>query len=340
MNTLIVSAFPECGKTYVYKNQDSFGYKVMDSDSSTFTKHENWEEEYVKHIKSNLGKFDFIFIAQYPKVLELLHKDSIPFVVVAPDNRKELSEEERMLIKQQWFGRFVLRDNSHIKDLNRWIELLKNNYDLWTSVESLSKNHPDELILLKENEYLSNRIEYLYALKENMLINPDKMITLDEYKEQLISYYRWEYDNTLEKKEERKKYLLRKYDDMYLQKIINDTYDFIKDIIYSEQVKEGVYRLDFNEYSQDDIWLNISGGGSSDIIYHDNNGRDISRSILIKFFSKYSPNFCVEFISEEKEYESGDIIGVYYEYYLRMQSLPKNIEDVKKEMFTRTRKQL
>lgn len=166
MNTLIISAFPGCGKTYIYENQDKYGYKVMDSYSSKFAKHENWEEEYVEHIKNNLGKFDFIFIAQYFKVLELLDRDNVAFVVVSPDNREELSDMERQLIKQQWFGRFILRDNSHIKDLNEWLELLKNNYDVWTSVESLSKNHPQELVLLKENQYLSDVIDDLYLKKQ------------------------------------------------------------------------------------------------------------------------------------------------------------------------------
>lgn len=340
MNTLIISAFPGCGKTYIYNNQDKFGYKVMDSDSSTFAKHENWEEEYVKHIESNLGKYDFIFIAQYPKVLELLYRDNVPFVVVAPDNRKELSEEERMLIKQQWFGRFILRDNSHIKDLNRWLELLKNNYDSWTSVESLSKNHPDEIILLKENEYLLNKMDYLYALKENMLIDPDKMISLEEYKEHLISYYKYEYDNSLEKKEERRNALSKRYSDEYLQKVISDTYDFIKEVLYSEQIKKGTYRLDLFEDSEKDIWLNIVGGGCSDRIFKDEKDREISRYILVHFFRGYNRRFSAEYIVEEKDYDCGDspFVEVYEDYYLKLQSFPQDIDAIKNEMFGRARK--
>ncbi len=74
MKTMIISTFPGCGKTYIYENQDKYDYKVMDSDSSKFEKYNGWEDEYVEHIISNIGKYDFIFIAQYPKVLELLNK--------------------------------------------------------------------------------------------------------------------------------------------------------------------------------------------------------------------------------------------------------------------------
>ena len=166
------------GKTYISENQDIYNYRVMDSDSSKFEKHDGWEKEYVDHIISNIGKYDFIFIAQYPKVLELLNENGIPFVVVAPDNSENLSMKERQLIKQQWFGRFLLRNNSHIKDLERWIEELKANYDEWTSYEHLTEHNPSELVLLKENEYLSDRIEYLYTKKEETKSGKQKLINI------------------------------------------------------------------------------------------------------------------------------------------------------------------
>ena len=114
----------------------------------------------------NIGKYDFIFIAQYPKVLELLKTNNIAFVVVAPDNSKNLLNKERQLIKQQWFGRFLLRNNSHIKNLEKWIKKLDDNYESWTSYEHLTMHNPSELVLLKEDEYLSDKIKELYLKKE------------------------------------------------------------------------------------------------------------------------------------------------------------------------------
>lgn len=87
-------------------------------------------------------------------------------MVVAPNNSDRISDEERLLIKQQWFGRFILRDNSHIKDFDKWLSSLKKNYDDWTSVESLIGWLPADLILLSQDQYLLSVIEDLYYSKE------------------------------------------------------------------------------------------------------------------------------------------------------------------------------
>lgn len=167
INTMIISAFPGCGKTYLFKNQEQLGYKILDSDSSKFERRDNWEKEYVDHIVDNIGKYDFIFISQHEEVLKELKNRNVQFIVVAPRNDDSLSEKEKRLIKQQWFGRFVLRDNSHIKDLEVWIKKLDKNYDEWTNYKHLTQYKPSLCILLNENEYLSDKIGELYLKKEN-----------------------------------------------------------------------------------------------------------------------------------------------------------------------------
>ena len=117
--TLIISAFPACGKTYLYKNQknllfnsngEKIYYSFLDSDSSKFKKYNGWEKEYINHIEKNIGNVDFIFISQHEEVLQELKNRQIPFITVAPDNTSWANDKEKRLIKQQWFGRFVLRD--------------------------------------------------------------------------------------------------------------------------------------------------------------------------------------------------------------------------------------
>lgn len=174
--TLIISAFPACGKTYLYKNQNTLQfnscgkkihYSFSDSDSSKFPKRDGWEIEYVDHIEKKIGAVDFVFISQHENVLKELQNRSIPFVTVAPDNSEWLSEKERMLIKQQWFGRFILRDNSHIADdLNTWINRKMEDYDKQTSIEHLTKYNPVSFFTLNENQYLSDIIEDLFWKKE------------------------------------------------------------------------------------------------------------------------------------------------------------------------------
>ena len=173
--TMILSAFPACGKTYLYKNQknlifNSKGgkiyYSFLDSDSSKFEKYKGWEKEYVDNIEKNIGTVDFIFVSQYEEILRELKDRQIPFVTVAPDNTSWANDREKKLIKQQWFGRFVLRDNSHIHDFDAWLNDLSENYDKWTSEEHLTKYDPVSFFVLNENQYLSDIIEDLYWKKE------------------------------------------------------------------------------------------------------------------------------------------------------------------------------
>lgn len=175
MKSMIISAFPACGKTYLYENQNTLQFNcygetkhfsVCDSESSKYEKSSGWEKDYVNDIVNKLGTVDFIFISQYEAVLQELHNRGIPFVVIAPDNSAWISATEKQLIKQQWFGRFVLRDNSHIKDFDSWLHDLIRNYDNWTSIGHLTKHEPTSFFLLKENQYISDILPDLYQKKE------------------------------------------------------------------------------------------------------------------------------------------------------------------------------
>lgn len=175
MNTMIISAFPACGKTYLYENQEILKFKYQekekkftfcDSDSSQYKKEYGWEKKYVNDIEKRFGTLDFLFISQHENVLQELNNRGIPFVVIAPDNAYWSSDLERQLIKQQWFGRFILRNNNHIKDFNSWLSLLKDNYDKWTSIEHITKYNPISFFLLNGSQYISDIIEDLYWKKE------------------------------------------------------------------------------------------------------------------------------------------------------------------------------
>lgn len=98
-----------------------------------------------------MGTVDFIFISQQEGVLKKLKIRGISFVVVAPDNSEWVSEKERMLTKQQWFGKFLLRDNSHIRDFDSWLKKLITHYDDWTIVEHLIQFDPVSFFLLKKS---------------------------------------------------------------------------------------------------------------------------------------------------------------------------------------------
>lgn len=142
------------------KNQTDLGYTFFDSDSSKFKKYDGWKVEYANFIEDLIGKRDFILICQYPEVLKELRKRNLPFIIVAPENNSK-NERVKQIVKQQWFGRFLLRDNGHIKNLNEWLQLLMDNYDVWTDIDRLKSSHPDKIMTLRENQYLSDIIPNL-----------------------------------------------------------------------------------------------------------------------------------------------------------------------------------
>ena len=81
------------------------------------------------------------------------------------------------------------------------------------------------------------------------------MITLNEYKNHLVSVYNWPIDNTEVEIEKRRIHLNQNYEDEYLEKIINDTYSFIKDVLTSDAIERKYYKKDVNEDTTKSIYL-------------------------------------------------------------------------------------
>lgn len=165
MKAIIISCFPGCGKSYLYKNS-MFSEKILDLDSSEYTKYSDWPNNYFERIVFSLTKYEIVLISQHEEILKLLTQNSINFCIVAPNNCTFLSTKKRTLIKQQWFGRFLLRDNSHIINtigLDKWFQILLENYDNWTSCEHLSKYSPKKIYLLDCDEYLSDIVIQIYT---------------------------------------------------------------------------------------------------------------------------------------------------------------------------------
>lgn len=160
MKTLIISAFPGCGKTFVVKNNKYSEYLFCDKDNGFLNCKQEFEV-YTEEILQIIGKVDFLFISQYPEVLKLLHDHKVPYIVVAPNNSYLLSSHMRKLIKEQWFGRFFLRKNCEI-----WMNTLYQNYDKWTCLDHLLAMKPCEIILLGNCEYLSDIISDLEKMRE------------------------------------------------------------------------------------------------------------------------------------------------------------------------------
>ena len=87
MKTLIISAFPGCGKSVVYmllKNK----IKILDSDSHILSKND-FPQKYIESIKNNIGKYDIIFISSHELVLNKLKEENIKFNIIYPSKERK-----------------------------------------------------------------------------------------------------------------------------------------------------------------------------------------------------------------------------------------------------------
>lgn len=152
--TTVISAFPGCGKTYFYneyKNRGTFR-GVIDSDSSEFswvkdengnnTKERNPEfpQNYIKHIKDNIGKVEVIFVSSHDIVRKALEDNNIEYTIVYPNKDQ----------KEEFINRYIQRGNN--KD---FIKFISNNWDNF--IDDIEKEiFPTKISLpWKHREYIN-----------------------------------------------------------------------------------------------------------------------------------------------------------------------------------------
>lgn len=139
IETLVVSAFPGCGKSHLFRNKGE--KKILDSDSSTFDKSE-FPQNYIEHIKYNIGEVDIILVSSHKEVRDALVSEGIDFTLVYPSKD----------IKDEYIQRYIDRGND-----GKFVELLEQNWDIWT--DELENQESCEKIKLESGQYLSNVIE-------------------------------------------------------------------------------------------------------------------------------------------------------------------------------------
>jgi hypothetical protein len=150
---MVISAFPACGKSWIFKNKENANAIILDSDSSEFswiinedgTKERNpqFPDNYITHIKDNIGKADIIFVSSHLKVREAMANANIEYVTVYPDAG----------LKEEWLGRCFCRGND--------ISFLNFQRDNWDNfMKSISDEpHGDGLYRLSAGQHLSDIID-------------------------------------------------------------------------------------------------------------------------------------------------------------------------------------
>ena len=126
MKTIIISAFPGTGKTYFYEKYKNSDIKVLDSDSSNFSwikdkngnnttkRNPDFPQNYINHIKENIGKADIIFVSSHDIVRQSLYDNGIKYIVAYPDND----------CKDEYLERYRNRGNTE-----EFINMMNKNWD-------------------------------------------------------------------------------------------------------------------------------------------------------------------------------------------------------------------
>jgi len=114
-DTLLCAAFPGTGKSTMYRRYYGTEKIILDSDSSKFNK-DQFPQNYLQHIKDNIGKCDIIFISSHKEVRNALVANGLNFTLIYPDRST----------KDEYIARYKDRGNSH-----QFIELVEKNWDLW-----------------------------------------------------------------------------------------------------------------------------------------------------------------------------------------------------------------
>lgn len=158
MRTKIISAFPGTGKTYYHnKYKDT----TLDSDSSNFswvkdengnnTKERNPEfpQNYINHIKENIGKYEYIFVSSHKEVRDALLDNCLFFYLVYP-------EENR---KDEFIQRYKKRGNDE-----NFINLIIKNWDIWLRDIFWEMNGCEKICMVLDN--LEDELNHLNRVEK------------------------------------------------------------------------------------------------------------------------------------------------------------------------------
>lgn len=158
MATNIYSGFPGVGKSRFFRFVIENNLKTMtgdcicaDSDSSQFSflpngeRNPNFVEDYIAHIKSQIGVREFLFISSHKEIRDALVNNGIKFNLVYPSRQD----------KDEYIRRYIERGSP-----DSFINLITENWDNWIcelenfDKEGIATTH----IQLERGAYLSDML--------------------------------------------------------------------------------------------------------------------------------------------------------------------------------------
>lgn len=147
-DTLVISGFPAVGKSYLTETNEKM--VVMDSDSSNFSwlngeRHPDFPNNYMEHIKQNLGYADNIFVSSHDIVRNALKENKINYILVYPS----------IDIKDEYIQRYRDRGNDE-----KFISFIESNWEKF--IANIEKETFPTLIKLESGQYLRDAMEDYY----------------------------------------------------------------------------------------------------------------------------------------------------------------------------------
>jgi len=147
-NTKVVSGFPGIGKSVLTKNGNDL--RVLDSDSSNFSwieegvRHPDFPNNYMKHIKENIGKADYILVSSHDIVREALEANDINYTLVYP----------AVELKDEYIERYKARGNNE-----GFVKFIESNWEQF--IAAIEKETFPKLVKLEKGQFLASVLNKL-----------------------------------------------------------------------------------------------------------------------------------------------------------------------------------
>lgn len=144
--TKIISGFPGIGKSYLFNSQPNL--KVLDSDSSKFSweskgvRNKAFPNNYIQHIKSNMGVADIILVSSHTVVRQALKDEEIEYTVIYPS----------ISLKEEYLDRYKKRGNN-----DQFIKMIDTNWEVF--INEIEDDEFPNKIELKKGKFLKDILE-------------------------------------------------------------------------------------------------------------------------------------------------------------------------------------
>ena len=156
MRTRIILVFPGMGRSTFHKNNLD---TTLDLDSSEWSwaltkngakRNPEFPQNYIKHIKSNIGKYEFIFVSSHAEVRKALLDNCIFFYWVCPLYNR----------KQEFIDRYIEKGNE-----DAFVKLLDDKWDDWIEEFYFYKPEIGYKAILSGFDYLSDELNFIIKIE-------------------------------------------------------------------------------------------------------------------------------------------------------------------------------